>query len=267
MPFLHALLLGLIEGLTQYLPVSANAHVILMGHFLGDDPKLLKSLGVALQAAPALAILILYRRRFDALLRPAAAGATTFKGRRAWWLMALAVLPVLVTGFLFKHYFYSLMLSPLPSVIGMAAGGLGILVAEARRRQTGASSVETVTALQALGVGLFQCLALWPGVSRSGATIIGGLLLGLDRESAAEFSFLAGVPVFFAAAGLECVRSSSRAILLANLPTLGIAFAVAFGVALLSVGAFMRLLKRVSFKPFGWYRLALAPLLYLYWAA
>jgi undecaprenyl-diphosphatase len=267
MPPLHALLLGLIQGITEYLPVSANAHVILLGHFLGDDPALLKSLGVALQAAPALAILILYRRRYDALLRPDQAGATSFKGRRAWALMALAVLPVMAAGFLFKRYFYGLMLDPLPSVIGLAAGGLGILLAEARRRRTGASTVESVTAMQALGVGLFQCLALWPGVSRSGATIIGGLLLGLDRESAAEFSFLAGVPVFLAAASLEFVHHESRQLLLAHLPTLGIALAVSFGVALVTVGAFMRLLRRISFKPFGWYRLALAPLLYLYWSA
>jgi len=246
MPPLHALLLGLIQGITEYLPVSANAHVILLGHFLGDDPALLKSLGVALQAAPALAILILYRRRYDALLRPDQAGATSFKGRRAWALMALAVLPVMAAGFLFKRYFYGLMLDPLPSVIGLAAGGLGILLAEARRRRTGASTVESVTAMQALGVGL---------------------LLGLDRESAAEFSFLAGVPVFLAAASLEFVHHESRQLLLAHLPTLGIALAVSFGVALVTVGAFMRLLRRISFKPFGWYRLALAPLLYLYWSA
>jgi undecaprenyl-diphosphatase len=266
MNLLHAALLGLIQGITQFLPVSANAHVILLGHWLGGDPALLKSLGVALQAAPALAVLILFRRRYDALLRPAHAGPTTFKGRRAWILFSLAVLPVLIAGFLFKRYFYGLMMDPLPSVIGLGLGGVGILIAEARHREAGASSLEDVSARQALIVGLFQCLALWPGVSRSGATIIGGLLLGLDRRTAAEFSFLAGVPVFLAAAALEFAHHESRHLLLANLPVLATAFVVAFGVALLSMDAFMKLLGRISFKPFGWYRIALSPLLYLYWS-
>jgi undecaprenyl-diphosphatase len=261
MSLFHAFWLGLIEGITEYLPVSANAHVIILGHWLQDPAELVRSFGVALQAAPALAVLILYRKRFDALLRPAHAGATRFKGQEAWKLMALVTVPVLVSGFLFKKFFYSLMLGPLPSVAGLAIGGIGILWAEHRLSGKETNDLESVTALQALGVGLFQCLALWPGISRSGATIIGGLLLGLNRKAAAEFSFLAGVPVFLAASLMELHKSETiRAYPIA----FGTAFLTSFVIALVSVSLFMKLLAKISFKPFGWYRIVLSPVLYYF---
>jgi undecaprenyl-diphosphatase len=264
LPLVHALLLGIVQGITEYLPVSADAHVLLLGHWLGDNPELLRVFSATLQAAPALAVLILFRRRFDALLRPSQAGKTKFKGRHAWGLYLAAALPVMVVGILFKHTFEGLRLQLVPILLGLAAGGLGILLVEHGHKEKGAASVENTTLRQALGVGLFQCLALWPGVSRSGATIIGGLILGLDRKAAAEFSFLCGVPVFLAAAALQVAGHESRALLLANLPALALGFATAFGLALATVSAFMSLLGRISFKPFGWYRLALSPLIYFF---
>jgi undecaprenyl-diphosphatase len=264
MSILHALLFGLMEGITEFLPVSANAHIIILGSLLKDDPELTRSFGVALQGAPALAVLLLYWRRFEVLFQatpPTLNGETRFQGAQAWKLMILVTAPVLVCGLLFKKYFYSQMLGPLPSVAGLALGGVAILWAERRPKGLQSTSVDAVTLMQALGVGLFQCLALWPGVSRSGATIIGALLLGLDRKTAAEFSFLAGVPVLLAASLLELHKSGAvRAFPLA----FGLAFATAFILALLSVSQFMRLLSRISFKPFGWYRIALSPLLWLF---
>jgi undecaprenyl-diphosphatase len=257
---LHAILIGLVEGISEYLPVSANGHVIIVGNLLGEPADLVKAFGVALQAAPMLAVLILYHRRFEALFVPARAVGTTFKGKKAWQLFALGVLPTLVAGFLFKRYFYSLMLSPWPSVTGLALGGVGILAAEHTHHEERGVGMDGLTLAQALGIGLFQCLALWPGVSRSGATIIGGLVLGLNRRAAAEFSFLIGVPVFAAAAGLELKNS---AILHQNLPPFALAFAVSFCCALITVKLFMRLLGRMSFKPFGWYRIAISPVLWL----
>ncbi len=261
MDFLHALLAGLIEGITEYLPVSANAHVIILGTLLKENPAVTRAFGVALQAAPALAVLLLYHRRFDALLRPSQAGPTRFKGVQAWKVMSLVTLPVMIVGLAFKKYFYALMLNPLPSVIGMALGGLAILWAESRRNAAHTADLQDITPWQALGVGLFQCLALWPGVSRSGATIIGGLLLGLDRRTAAEFSFLTGVPVLLAASGLELHKSPE---IRAYPAEFAAGFALAFVLAWLSVSLLMRLLARHSFKPFGWYRLALSPLLYIF---
>ncbi len=257
---LHAVLYGLMEGATDFLPVSANAHVLILGHLLHDRPEVVRSFGVALQSAPALAVALLYWRRFDALLRPGRAQGR-FRGAHAWAIMTLVTLPVLVCGFLFKRYFYGLMLSPWPSVVGLGLGGAAMLWAEAHRRPGPVADLGAVTWRQALGVGLFQCLALWPGVSRSGATIVGGLLLGLDRKVAAELSFLTGAPVFLAAAGLELHKSAG---IPGHPADFALAFGVAFALALLSVSLFMRLLGKISFKPFGWYRIALCPVLYAF---
>jgi undecaprenyl-diphosphatase len=261
---IHAMLLGLIEGISEYLPVSANAHVIILGNLLGEPADLVKTFGVALQAAPMLAVLILYWRRFEALVLPSSAGKSEFKGQNAWILMSLGVLPVLVTGFLFKKYFYGLMLDPLPSVIGLALGGVAILLVEYWHKEKGANTLDQISPAQAFGIGLIQCLALWPGISRSGATIVAGLLLGLNRKASAEFSFLIGVPVFAAAAALEFHKSD---LLRANLGSFGIAFVVSFICALLSVKLFINLLGKISFKPFGWYRIALSPILWIFFHA
>jgi undecaprenyl-diphosphatase len=257
--FFHAILLGLVEGITAYLPVSADGHVIIVGSLLGDPADLVKSFGVALQAAPTLAVLILYWRRFEILFVPSAAGASPFKGSRAWLLYALGTLPVLCLGYLLKEKIYPLHLSPWPSVAGLALGALGILWAESQHQEKGSQGMDSLSPRQALLIGLFQCLALWPGVSRSGATIVCGLLLGLTRKGAAEFSFLIGVPVFAAAAALEFHHS---VLLRENLSSFAVAFGVAFGFALLSVRLFMKLLEKGTFRPYAWYRLALSPLLW-----
>ena len=259
MNFLHAALLGLIEGLTEFLPVSANAHVIILGNLLEEPAPLVRSFGVALQAAPTLAVLILYWRRFEALILPSSAGHDAFQGARAWTLMAAGTLPVMVVGFLFKHYFYSLMESPWPSVAALALGGLVILVVEQRHKDSQGVDFGGISPSQALGIGLIQCLALWPGVSRSGATIIAGLLLGLNRNASAEFSFLIGAPVFAAASAHEIIKSG---LLKDELAPFAVAFAVSFGCALLSVSLMMKWLGKMSFKPFGWYRLGLSPILW-----
>jgi undecaprenyl-diphosphatase len=255
----HAILLGLVEGITAYLPVSADGHIIILGSLLAEPPELVKSFGVALQAAPTLAVLILYWRRFEALVVPGVAGNSSFKGARAWQLYALGTLPVLSLGFLLKEKIYPLHLSPWPSVAGLGLGALGILWAESSHKEKGSQGMDDLSSRQALIIGLCQCLALWPGVSRSGATIVAGLLLGLTRKGAAEFSFLVGAPVFAAAAALEFHHS---AVLKENLGTFGIAFGVAFVFALLSVRLFMKLLEKGSFRPYAWYRLALIPLLW-----
>jgi len=257
---LHAILIGLVEGISEYLPISANGHVIIVGNLLGEPADLVKAFGVALQAAPMLAVLILYHRRFEALFAPATAGETSFKGRNAWLLFLAGVLPVMVSGFLFKRFFYGLMLSPWPSVTGLALGGVGILLAEYTHHEERGTDIDGLTLAQALGIGLFQCLALWPGVSRSGATIIGGLVLGLNRRAAAEFSFLIGVPVFAAASGMELIKSGQ---LHQHAQLFALAFLVSFCCAIITVKLLIQWLGRISFKPFGWYRIAISPVLWL----
>lgn len=162
---IHAALLGLIEGITEYLPVSANAHVLILGNILNEDPELVRSFGVALQAAPTVAVLILFWRRYLGLFAPSQLPQSNLKGSRAWLLFSLGVLPVLVVGFLFKNLFYSLMLSPWPSVMALGLGGVAILAVEHGHKESDSRSLEALTPRDAILIGLAQCLALWPGVS------------------------------------------------------------------------------------------------------
>jgi undecaprenyl-diphosphatase len=152
--------------------------------------------------------------------------------------------------------------TPEAVTLALAVGGVAILVAERLVRGRRSKPLETITLPQAFGVGLFQVLALWPGTSRAAATIIGGMLLGLDRKSAAEFSFLIAVPIMFAATGYEVVKMRELFVFRDTLQ-FGIGFIVSFVVALLAVRGFLRFLERGKLTPFAWYRMVAAPLFYL----
>lgn len=256
MPLLWvAVVLGLVEGVTEFLPISSTGHLILAERFLpslGADRAEL--FDVVIQSGAMLAVLGLYRARFAAALRPAVEG--TFSGRRALLAIALGVAPALVAGYALRNRLHDLH-TPTVVAIGLAAGGVALLALERFRGDRGTGTVDSLTPRIALGVGLFQCLALWPGVSRSAATIAGGMLLGLTRRGAAEFSFLLGAPILFAASAYELWKH--RALLSHDtLGLVGVGFVVAAVSATLAVKAFTAILARTTLSPFAWYRLALA---------
>ena len=256
MPLLFvAILLGLIEGVTEFLPVSSTGHLILAA-------RLLPSLGegraelfdIVIQSGAMLAVLGLYRRRFVGLLRPATESA--FSGRRGVVALALGVLPALLVGYALRHSIHDHR-TPTVVAIALAAGGAALLLLETLRGDRGTLTVDQITPRIALGVGLFQCLALCPGVSRSAATIAGGMLLGLSRRGAAEFSFLLGAPILFAVSGYELVVHRD----LLTRDTIGlvaVGFVVAAIAATLAVRAFTAILATTTLAPFAWYRIALA---------
>lgn len=252
---LVAVLLGIVEGVTEFLPVSSTGHLILA-------EKLLPSLGegrdelfrIVIQSGAMLAVLGLYRRRFVSLLKPAVEG--TFSGSRGIVALALGAAPALLVGFVIRDHVHDWH-TPIIVAIALAVGGVALLLLEALRGDKGTFSVDQLTPRIALGVGLFQCLALCPGVSRSAATIAGGMLLGLTRRGAAEFSFLLGAPILFAVSGYELVKH--RALLTSD--TLGIVavgFVVSAIFAAIAVKAFTAILAHSTLRPFAWYRLALA---------
>jgi undecaprenyl-diphosphatase len=249
-----ALVLGLVEGVTEFLPVSSTGHLILAREAFGFRGEFAESFEVAIQAGAVVAVLGIYRARFAALLRPAAPGR--FGGLRGIGLLALATAPFLVVGFLVRHSRRALE-APLPVAAALAAGAVAILAVERLRGDRGTRDVDGLTAATALGVGLFQVLALWPGVSRSAATILGGMLLGLRRGAAAEFSFLAAVPAILAAAGWSLVSGGER-IDADSLGFLAAGFAASAVFAALAVKGFVAWLSRAGMEPFAWYRLALA---------
>jgi undecaprenyl-diphosphatase len=182
-------------------------------------------------------------------------------GGSGLWRFAAAILPVLAVGFFARHAIKEYLFNPATVTCALAAGGVALLLAERFVPGRRTRSLETLTLRQALGVGLFQVLSLWPGTSRSAATIVGGMLLGLSRKDAAEFSFLVAVPVMFVATGYEMSRMGLN-MSADDLAVFLIGFAVAFGVALLSVKVFLQVLNQCSLRPFAWYRIIAAPIFY-----
>jgi undecaprenyl-diphosphatase len=259
-----AIILGIIEGLTEFIPVSSTGHLILAGHFLGFVGAKAASFEVAIQLGAILSIVALYPRRFLALL-PFAAGGGPRDSKLAGWSglarFAAAILPVLAVGFLGRHAIKEYLFNPFTVTLALAAGGFAILLAERFFPGGQTRSLERLTLGQALGIGLFQILSLWPGTSRAAATIVGGMLLGLGRKDAAEFSFLVAVPVMVVATGYEMSRMGFN-FFGAELTSFLVGFTVAFLVALLSVKAFLGMVSRWTLRPFGWYRIIAAPLFY-----
>jgi undecaprenyl-diphosphatase len=260
-----AVILGIVEGLTEFIPVSSTGHLILAGYLLGFVGEKAASFEVAIQLGAILSVVVLYRRRFVALLPglPASLpGAdSTLKGFSGVLRVAVATLPALIVGYLARHVIKERLFTPSAVTWALVLGGLAILLAErviARRRT---HSLETLTLTQAFGIGLFQILSLWPGTSRAAATIVGGMLLGLERKGAAEFSFLIAVPIMLAATGYELIKM--RGFFAAeDFTQLAVGFAVSFIVALLAVKSFVSFLSRWSLAPFAYYRIAVAVIFY-----
>jgi undecaprenyl-diphosphatase len=258
-----AVLLGVVEGLTEFLPVSSTGHLILVGHLLGFVGEKAASFEVAIQLGAILSVVFLYWRRFVELIptRSALGSSSTLKGWAGLWRIALATLPALIVGFFARQTIKEQLFTPLAVTWALAVGGVAILLAERSIAHRSARSLETLTTTQALGIGLFQVLALWPGTSRAAATIVGGLLVGLERKGATEFSFLIAVPVMFAATGYELITMHSS-FAGPDLVQFAVGFVVSFVVALIAVKAFVGSVSRWSLVMFAWYRIAVAAIFY-----
>ncbi len=259
---LYAALLGIVEGLTEFLPVSSTGHLIIAGHALGVTGDKAATFEVAIQLGAILAVAWLYRDRFLGLLRPDPERALS--GPRGLWLLALTTLPASVAG-LALHGAIKALFTPASVAWALGVGALAILAVERWRPRTRLTGVDAVTPLLALGVGCFQCLALWPGFSRAAATIMGGMLLGLERKTAAEYSFLAAVPIMVAATGYDVLKSW-HLLSASDLPFFAVGLALAFVSALAAVRWFIRLLGAMTLRPFAWYRLVIAPLVLVFWS-
>jgi len=260
-----AAVLGVIEGLTEFLPISSTGHLIIAGHLLGFVGDEAASFQVAIQLGAILAVVFLYWRRFVRLVPQR--GRFSMKPRSAmdgWsglWRIALATAPALAVGYPARHGIKAHLFNPEAVTLALAVGGVGILLVERLVSRRASTNVDRLSLPQALGIGLFQILALWPGTSRAAATILGGILFGLDRKSAAEFSFLIAVPVLFAASGYELITMSGQ-LGGQNTLELSIGFFVSFIVALIAVKGFVRFLERGKLTPFAWYRIIAAPIFY-----
>ena len=253
MTLLAAALLGIVQGVTEFLPVSSTAHLLLLGEALGyDDPGGVFT--VMIQLGSILAVVWLYRARLFAV---AASLATSAEARHFAAAIVIATIPALLAGALFADYIQSVLYrSPRVFAGAFIAGGIVMLLVERLRPVPVVIDVERTPLPRAFGVGLCQMLALVPGVSRSGATIIGGLAMRLDRPAAAEFSFFVAIPTMSAAFAHEFLEVRDQ-LTTARGAEIAVGLAAAFLSSLLIIKPFLGFVRRAGFAPFAWYRIAL----------
>jgi len=247
-----ALLLGVIEGLTEFLPVSSTGHLIIFGDLLNYTDAQSKVFKIVIQLAAILAVCWDYRARITAVVRGLKTdpGAQRFTGH-----LFIAFLPAAVLGLAFYKIIKGYLFNPLTVASMLILGGLLILYIERRAYHPRLGTIEEMSWKDALKVGFAQALAMIPGTSRSGATIMGGLIFGLSRKTATEFSFFLAIPTMLAATVYDVYKN--WALLSVNdLPVFAVGFVASFLAAMVAVKAFIKFVSANSFVPFAWYRIA-----------
>jgi undecaprenyl-diphosphatase len=251
--FAKAVILGLVEGATEFIPVSSTGHLIVVSEWLGQVDERAKSFDIFIQLGAILAIVWLYRIR---LIRAAAAARHDPPSRRFFLNLAIAFLPAAALGFLIHGWIKERLFNTPVVAVALVLGGIAILLIERWGPRVRYHEVTDVPQTTALGIGIAQVLSLIPGVSRSGATIMGGYALGLSRTAATEFSFFLAIPIMFAATLYDLAKSAG-ALSAADVPIFVTGFVVAFVSALVVVKGFLSYVSRHSFAVFAWYRIAL----------
>jgi undecaprenyl-diphosphatase len=255
-----AIILGIVEGVTEFLPVSSTGHLILASALLGYNSDYWALFNIVIQLGAILAIVVLYWRTFWAVLQ----GLLRFDPTSVRFVrnLLVAFLPAAVIGLVLHKQIEKLLGSPLTVAVALIVGGIAIIGIERTVKEGTVKGVADIPLPKVIGIGFIQCLAMIPGVSRSGATILGALSLGVERRTAAEFSFFLAIPTMLGATVLELVtkRHELMAANSVGFGLIGLGFVVAFVVALLVVRWFVGLVSRTGFSPFGWYRIAVGAL-------
>jgi undecaprenyl-diphosphatase len=258
---LHALILGIVEGLTEFLPISSTGHLILAGDLLHFNDERGKLFEIVIQSGAILAVCWEYRARIAGVI----GGLTRDPlAQRLVRNLAIAFMPLAVLGLLFKKAIEAHLFKPLPVALAFIVGALVILWAERRDHRVRINSVDELSATDALKLGIAQAFALIPGTSRSGATIIGGLLFGLSRKAATEFSFFLAIPTLLAATVYLLYKE--RALLSTDdLGMWAVGFVAAFVSAFLCVRWLLRFISTHDFTVFAWYRIAFGIVVIVTW--
>ena len=252
MEFLKVIILGIIEGLTEFIPVSSTGHLIIVEDFLNLNTDNAHTFQIAIQLGAILAVLFSYQDKIRSLLVHSENRIHFFK------LLVIAALPVFVIGFFCYEYIKAQLFSPITVAMALIVGAIGMILVEFKpSNQTKTDEIENITLKQAFYVGLFQVISLWPGMSRSGSTIIGGLFANLSHRIAADFSFLLALPVISAAVLYDLIKSFNQ--LTSNdLIMILLGGVVSFIVALFAIKTFLIWLEKVRLFPFAIYRIILA---------
>ena len=248
MDFISAIVLGLVEGLTEFLPISSTGHLIIANQFFHFTEDFTKVFDIVIQLGAILAVVIYFRKKIF-VFNP--------ESFSLWKKVIVAVLPAIAFGALLNDFIEEKLFNPMVVAITLLIGGLVILWVENKKRNESIVDLKTVTYKFALAIGLIQCLAMVPGVSRSGATIIGAMLLGLSRLAATEFSFFLAIPTMCAATGYSLLKNADL-ISGGQWGILSLGILVAFFSAFLVVSFLMKFISTHTFKFFGYYRIILA---------
>ncbi|MBB6454074.1 undecaprenyl-diphosphatase [Salirhabdus euzebyi] len=269
--FFVAVILGLVEGLTEFAPVSSTGHMIIVDDMLLQSKELFSkevanTFKVVIQLGSIMAVVILFRERFIQLL-----SLKQFVGKKGTQenqlnlkIILVGLLPAGILGFLFEDYIDEYLFSINTVLVGLVVGAFLMIAADLLRPKTNIiQTVDQISYRQAFWIGLFQCLALWPGFSRSGSTISGAVLLGLNHRTAADFTFIMAVPIMLGASTLSLLKNWQYFTIDA-LPFFIAGFISAFIFALLSIKFFLKLINKIKLIPFAIYRIVLAALIYVF---
>ncbi len=254
-----AILLGIVEGVTEFLPVSSTGHLILVGHFLGFSGSFSVIFDIIIQLGAILAVVVYYQNKIRKSLCKIKPGEWGFK---LWSFIIIAFLPSGVLGFIFNDFIEKHLFSPLTVSIALIFGAILILIVEKKGSRVKKDDMLSISRKDSLFIGFAQCMSLFPGMSRSASTMIGGLLLGLSAKAAAEFSFFLAIPTMFAATGYSLLKGFTTMTSIEWI-TLLVGFLVSFIIAYIVVGKFIEYLGNHSLKVFAYYRLAVGIIMLL----
>jgi len=259
---LKAIVLGIIQGLTEFLPISSTGHMIIVDEYLKLPEGFRETFLVVVQLGSILSVLVYFHSKlFPAELFKGKSGLMDAWG--LWWRVALGVVPAIVLGGLFGSWIKGKLYSTATVATTLALGGVILLFIERLVKKAKYTEIRSMPPSLILGIGLAQAFAMVPGVSRSAATIIGALLLGVSREAAVEYSFYLAIPTMFAASAYSLLKEGA-ALSGQQWLAVGVGFVVAFLVAWAVIAFFISYIRRHDFRMFGWYRIALAAILLIW---
>ncbi|GIP38277.1 undecaprenyl-diphosphatase 3 [Paenibacillus sp. J31TS4] len=261
-----AIIIGIVEGLTEFLPVSSTGHMILVGDLIKFEGEKASTFEIVIQFGAILSVVVLYWKRVLRLFGIQDAETRLKPGPKLNLIhILIGIVPAMAMGF-FLHKYIKMLFMPETVLLGLVLGGIFMIIGEKQRPAETAADMDSITYKQALFIGVAQILSLWPGFSRSGSTIAAGMLAGTSRGAAADFTFLMAIPIMAGATGYDLLKSY-KAFTTDDLLPFAVGFVVSFIVALLAVASFIKLVSKLKLTYFSYYRFALAAVVLIYMLA
>jgi undecaprenyl-diphosphatase len=255
-----SVILGIVEGITEFLPISSTGHLILVNQFFSFEPQFTNLFDIVIQSGAILAVIIYFRKKILPIYHPKEQQKNIYK---LWQKVFVAVIPAFILGALFKDTIERVFFNPTVVIITLILGGIIIFIVEKNKKESSIFSIENLSYKTSFLIGLFQCIAMIPGVSRSASTIIGAMLISCSRTVAVEFSFYLAIPTIIAASGYSFLKANIF-ISFQHYILLFVGFIISFVVAFSVIAFFMRYIQKNNFNIFGYYRIVLGIIAFLY---